>query len=127
MDEPWGDALLCQPYETEQILLAENASCLATKALLNMCNLEYTVKTFSNAEFMSPGGHRTKIPFIRLGAFVIAEFEHIVAFIENKGIILSRDLDSETKLDMRAYITLAENIFTYAEVRCENECFITLI
>lgn len=116
VDEPWGNAVLYQPYEAEQILLAENASCLATKALLNMCNLEYDVKTYSNAEFMSPGGHRTKLPFISVGAFFIAEFEHIAAFIEMKGIILSRNLDSDTKLDMRAYIALAENIFTNAEL-----------
>lgn len=81
-----------------------------------MCNLKYSVQTHPNAEFMSPGGHRTKLPFIRLGAFVIAEFEHIVSFIESKGIILSRDLDPDSKLDMRAHITLTENIFTNAEV-----------
>lgn len=36
--EPWNnDAKLYQPYEAEQILLAENASCLAVKAYLNVC------------------------------------------------------------------------------------------
>lgn len=35
--EPWSnDAVLYQPYEVEQILLAENASCLAVKAFLNV-------------------------------------------------------------------------------------------
>lgn len=35
--EPWNDdAKLYQPYEAEQILLAENASCLAVKAYLNV-------------------------------------------------------------------------------------------
>lgn len=41
--EPWNnDAQLYQPYEAEQILLAENASCLAVKAFLNvniLCHL----------------------------------------------------------------------------------------
>lgn len=36
-EEPWSnDAKLYQPYEAEQILLAENASCLAVKAYLNV-------------------------------------------------------------------------------------------
>lgn len=35
--EPWNnDAKIYQPYEAEQILLAENASCLAVKAYLNV-------------------------------------------------------------------------------------------
>lgn len=35
--EPWNDdAVMYQPYEVEQILLAENASCLAAKAFLNV-------------------------------------------------------------------------------------------
>lgn len=36
-EEPWAnDTKLYQPYEAEQILLAENASCLAVKAYLNV-------------------------------------------------------------------------------------------
>lgn len=36
-EEPWcPDTKLYQPYEAEQILLAENASCLAAKAYLNV-------------------------------------------------------------------------------------------
>lgn len=36
-EEPWcNDTKLYQPYEAEQILLAENASCLAVKAYLNV-------------------------------------------------------------------------------------------
>lgn len=36
-EEPWSmDTKLYQPYEAEQILLAENASCLAVKAYLNV-------------------------------------------------------------------------------------------
>lgn len=35
--EPWSnDTVMYQPYEVEQILLAENASCLAAKAFLNV-------------------------------------------------------------------------------------------
>lgn len=117
MEEPWSDnASLYQPYEAEQILIAENASCLAVKAYLNMCNLPYSVKTYPNAEFMSPGGRFTKLPFIQVGAFVAAEFEPIVNLVESKGISLTTHLTEDEKFDMRAYITLTENIFTNAEV-----------
>lgn len=115
-EERWGDAIICQPYESEQILLAENASCLAVKTLLKMLNLEFRVKTYSNAEYMSPGGHRTKLPILCLGAFVISEFEPIATFIEGKVQSLSVWMDEDGKLDMRAYTSLVENIFTNAEL-----------
>lgn len=116
VEEPWGDAIICQPYNVEQILLAENSSCLAVHTLLAMLGLEYTTKTYANAEFMSPGGHRTKLPILRLGAFVVSEFEPIASFIETKVPMLSSHLNEDDKLDMRAYITLAENILTNAEL-----------
>lgn len=43
-EEPWSDAKLYQPYEAEQILLAENASCLAVKAYLNVKH--HSIQTF---------------------------------------------------------------------------------
>lgn len=116
-NDPWtDDATLYQPYEAEQILLAENASCLAVKAYLKMCDLPFNVKSSANAEFMSPGGRMTKLPFVHVGAFVVAEFEPIVNLVENKGVSLSNWLDEDQKSDMRAYISLVENIFTNAEL-----------
>lgn len=115
--DPWtDDALLYQPYEAEQILLAENASCLSVKAYLKMCNLPFGVKSAANAEFMSPGGRMTKLPFVKVGAFVVAEFEPIVNLVESKGVSLSKWLDEDQKSDMRAYISLVEKIFTCAEI-----------
>lgn len=81
-----------------------------------MCNLPFNVKLRANAEFMSPGGRISKLPFIKAGAFIIAEYEPIVNLVENKGISLSSWLDLDQKSDMRAYMSLVENIFTHAEV-----------
>lgn len=36
VEDPWSEAVLYQPYEAEQILLAENASCLAVKTFLKV-------------------------------------------------------------------------------------------
>lgn len=138
-EEPWNDAKLYQPYEAEQILLAENASCLAVKAYLNvslvilpsrefrfkqnvvflpfqMCNLTYTVEACPNAEYMSPGGHMTKLPILQCGAFVVSELEPIINLVEKKGHSLTAAMDPDEKNDLRAYLSLTEKIFTNAEV-----------
>ncbi|KAL7731861.1 hypothetical protein ACLKA6_017439 [Drosophila palustris] len=116
-EEPWPeDATLYQPFEAEQILLPENASCLAVKAYLKMCNLPFGIRSCANAEHMSPGGRMTKLPFIRAGAFIFAEFEPIVNFVEQKEMAIGDFLDEDSKADMRTYVSLVENIFTMAEL-----------
>ena len=63
--EPWpSDVQLFQPYEVEQILLPDNATCLAVQAFLHMCNLDFTIEMRPNAENMSPSG---KVPFVKVG------------------------------------------------------------
>lgn len=43
--EPWPkDVKLFQPYEVEQILLPDEANCLAVQAFLKMCNLDFQVR-----------------------------------------------------------------------------------
>ena len=80
--EPWpSDAVVYQPYEVEQILLPDNAGCLAVQAFLHMCDLQFTIEMRSNAEHMSPSG---KVPFIKAGKFVIAEMDPIVSFVNTK-------------------------------------------
>ena len=55
--EPWpNDVKLYQPYEVEQILLPDNAHCLAVQAFLKMCKLSYQTELRGNAEHMSPSG-----------------------------------------------------------------------
>ncbi|KAK0166006.1 hypothetical protein PV328_004468 [Microctonus aethiopoides] len=111
--EPWPQAIkLYQPFEVEQILLPDNANCLAVQAFLHMCNLEYQIEPRKNAEFMSPSG---RVPFIQCGAFLISDFDNIVRFIGNKGTALSHDLSPDEKADMRAYMSLINNGLGNAE------------
>ncbi|XP_066158338.1 metaxin-2-like [Euwallacea fornicatus] len=112
--EPWSkDVKLFQPYEVEQILLPDNANCLAVQAFLKMCHLDYQVEPRANAEAMSPTG---KVPFIKAGRFVIAELEGIVQFVNGKGISLTDKLDDEQKSNLRAYMTLVRNVIEIAEL-----------
>ncbi|XP_031837429.1 metaxin-2 isoform X2 [Nomia melanderi] len=104
---------LYQPYEVEQILLPDNANCLAVQAFLKMCDLTVEIKARSNAEYMSPTG---RVPFITCGSLIISEFDRIVSFIESKGISLSSHLSTTSKADMRAYMSLVNNVFVNAEL-----------
>ncbi|XP_054280796.1 metaxin-2-like [Macrosteles quadrilineatus] len=78
-----------------------------------MCNLQYEVVQRRNAEEMSPSG---RVPFIKCGAFLISELEPLMSFLENKGISLSGDLDTLTKSDMRAYMSLMNTVLANAEL-----------
>ncbi|KAF5297562.1 hypothetical protein FQR65_LT09993 [Abscondita terminalis] len=122
--EPWpNDVKLYQPYEVEQILLPDNANCLAVQAFLRMCKLDFEVVSKPNAEFMSPSG---KVPFIKCGAFVISELEPIIQFVNTKGITLTSSLESDQKSDMRAYMSLVHNVLENAELYicwCDKETY----
>ncbi|XP_076241087.1 metaxin-2 isoform X3 [Calliopsis andreniformis] len=112
--EPWPLSItLYQPYEVEQILLPDSANCLAVQAFLKMCGLEFQIVLRRNAEYMSPSG---RVPFIKCGAFLVPEFENIVSFIGTKGVSLTNDLSTTCKADMRAYISLVNNVFVNAEL-----------
>jgi len=112
--EPWpSNVQFFQPYEVEQVLLPDNASCLAVQAFLHMAILDFTVEMRSNSEHMSPSG---KVPFIRAGAFVISEMDPIVAFVNTKGISLTSTLDASQRADMRAYMSLVNNVMGNAEL-----------
>ena len=112
--EPWpADVALYQPSELEQILLPDNANCLAVQAFLHMSSLDFTIEMRSNAEQMSPSG---KVPFIKAGAFVVSELEPIVSFVASKGVSLTAQLDVGQKADMRAYMSLVNNVLGNAEL-----------
>ncbi|XP_011342959.1 metaxin-2 isoform X2 [Ooceraea biroi] len=112
--DPWPQPItLYQPYEVEQILLPENANCLAVQAYLKMCQLDFQIEPRKNAEFMSPSG---RVPFIKCGAKLISEFDSIVAYIDSKGSSLSDHLTAAGKVDMRAYLSLVNYIFVNAEL-----------
>jgi len=76
------NTVLYQPYETEQILLPDYSKCLSVKTFLKMAGLEFIVEARENAEYMSP--HRGKVPFIKAGQFLVADFEPIVNFAQSK-------------------------------------------
>ncbi|XP_012274133.1 metaxin-2 isoform X2 [Orussus abietinus] len=110
--EPWPQLIkLYQPYEVEQILLPDNANCLAVQAYLKMCGLEFQIEPRHNAEFMSPSG---RVPFIQCGAFLVSGFDNIVNFISSKGAGLSDRLSMGEKADMRAFLCLI-NVLVNAE------------
>nr|XP_012139830.1 PREDICTED: metaxin-2-like isoform X5 [Megachile rotundata] len=112
--DPWPQQItVYQPYDVEQILLPDSANCLAVQAFLRMCKIDFQLETRSNAEYMSPSG---RVPFIKCGAFIISEFDNIVSFIGNKGISLSEHLSATCKADMRAYMSLVDNVFFNAEL-----------
>uniref|UniRef100_A0A069DRQ5 Putative mitochondrial outer membrane protein n=1 Tax=Panstrongylus megistus TaxID=65343 RepID=A0A069DRQ5_9HEMI len=122
--EPWPDNVqLFQPYETEQILLPDMANCLAVQAFLKMCQLKFTVAYRVNAEDMSPSG---RVPFIKCGACLVSDLEPIASFVANKGISLTSHLDPSQKSDMRAYMSLVNNVLGNAEnylIWCDNETY----
>ncbi|RWS17616.1 Metaxin-2-like protein [Dinothrombium tinctorium] len=62
---------------------------------------------------MSPSG---QVPFIKCGAFVIADMEPIVAFVNAKGLSLSKHLDSAERGDMTAYMMLVNTVLYNAEL-----------
>ncbi|XP_055546619.1 metaxin-2-like [Wyeomyia smithii] len=114
--EPWPQtAYLYQPYEEGQILLAENASCLAVRTYLRMLELPFNVEQRANAEFISPGGKRTKLPVLRVENFTYAEFGPILSFVEQKKLTLTGNLSPDVKDDIRTNLCLVEHIFTNAE------------
>jgi metaxin len=112
--EQWPQPIvLYQQYDVDQILLPDNANCLAVQAYLKMCNLEFTVESRWNAEHMSPSG---KIPFITCGPCIISDFDNIVSYINNKGINLTENLPAYEKANLRAYMALVNNVLYYAEL-----------
>ncbi|XP_073983536.1 metaxin-2-like isoform X2 [Rhodnius prolixus] len=122
--EPWPDDVqLFQPYETEQILLPDMANCLAVQAFLKMCHLKFSVAYRVNAEDMSPSG---RVPFIKCGACLVSDLEPIASFVANKGISLTSHLDPTQKSDMRAYMSLVNNVLGNAEnylIWCDNDTY----
>eukprot|EP00096_Caligus_rogercresseyi_P011743 TRINITY_DN4726_c0_g1_i1.p1 TRINITY_DN4726_c0_g1~~TRINITY_DN4726_c0_g1_i1.p1 ORF type:complete len:282 (+),score=74.48 TRINITY_DN4726_c0_g1_i1:74-847(+) len=113
VSSPWPkEVKLYQPYDDVQILLADNAAVLSVQAYLRMCELDYTVVMKANAAEMSPSG---KVPFIKAGKFLVAEMSPIIAHVDSKGISLTDDLETGEKSDMRAHMTLVDNVFSNAE------------
>jgi metaxin len=118
----WPDNVrLFQPYEVGQILMYDFASCLGVKTFLNMAGLKFQTELRSNAEFMSPSG---KLPLLQLGPLIVSEFEPIVAAAAAKGYSLSADLTQEQRAEMKAYVSLVQQVFVNAQLYimwCDKE------
>lgn len=113
-ETPWPDNVqLFQPYEVGQILMTEFASCLSVKTYLNMLGLKFQTELRQNAEYMSPSG---KVPFIKVGSLIVSEFEPIIAVVNAKGYCLSSQLTDEQRAEMKAYMSLLQNVFVNAVV-----------
>ncbi|UYV71209.1 MTX2 [Cordylochernes scorpioides] len=106
--------LLYPGVPVEQILLAEQTSCLSVQAFLKMCGLNFEVEMRSNAEHMSPAAG--KLPFIKCGQSIVAELEPIVEFVEKRGVSLTQHLNHEQKSDMKAYMSLINVVLHHAEL-----------
>ncbi|XP_064595149.1 metaxin-2-like [Liolophura sinensis] len=121
---PWPENVsFYQPYESDQILLPDCANCLAVKTFLHMNGLNFLVELRTNAEEMSPSG---RVPFIQVGAFLISELDPIIAFVNTKGFNLSENLNEIQRSEMRAYMSLVENILVNAELYicwCEDTVY----
>jgi len=112
--EPWPtDVELFQPRDLEQILLGDSAACFSVQSFLHLAGLDFSVTMRGNAENMSPSG---RVPFIRAGNFIVAEMDPIIAFVNSKGISLTAHLDQSQKADMRAYMSLVNNVLGNAEL-----------
>lgn len=112
--EPWpDDVCLYQQFQVEQITLSDYAQCLAVRAFLHMNGLRFRVEQRTNAEEMSPSG---KVPFIQVGLYLVSEMDPIVAFVGTKGFSLSKDLSDTERSEMRAYMSMVENILGNAEL-----------
>ncbi|MPC25882.1 Metaxin-2 [Portunus trituberculatus] len=78
--EPWpNDVKLFQQYEVEQILLPDNANCLAVQAFLKMCQLNHTLEMRGNAEHMSPSAQSSHEASI---------FVHLALYFKSAGSLL---------------------------------------
>lgn len=95
----------------EQILLPDNANCLAVQAFLRMLGLPFSVEMRWNAEWMSPGG---RVPFVRAGAFLAAELEGVAGLLGERGLL--PPVPPAQKADTRAFSSTLHNVLYHAEL-----------
>ncbi|XP_062606994.1 metaxin-2-like isoform X2 [Saccostrea cucullata] len=112
--ERWpNNVKLYEPYQAEQIILPDYANCLSVRTFLKMCSAPFTRELRTNAEEMSPTG---SVPFLQVGAFIVAEFDPIVAFAGLRGFSLNKDLSETERSELRAYCAMVSSILGKAEV-----------
>ena len=104
--------------------LAENASYLASRTFLQMCEIPFTVEFRSNAEFMGSHGMSltTNLPFFKVDNFLGSEYKHLIKTVEDREVVLSSFLNENEQEDMRSFLTLVHDIFTCAELYISFKC-----
>jgi len=106
--EPWApDTYMIIPIESTQVIMPESAAILGVQAFLKMANLPITLKEMYNATSMSPNG---KVPVIKSGPYVVAEMEGVTQLAYAKGAKLTEKLNAAEKADLRAYMSLVNNV-----------------
>ncbi|XP_063700076.1 metaxin-2-like [Culicoides brevitarsis] len=109
--------ILYHPLEVEQMLLPETAAFLAVKTYFKMLGLPLKCESRINAEFMSPGGAKTKLPILQYGNILVAEFLPIVDFLEHEGYSLwPKDMEKRERENWNAKLQEMDNTFTNAEL-----------
>lgn len=112
--EKWPtDVAFFQPYQVEQVTLPDYSNCLAVRTFLSMSGLKFDLQLKTNAEEMSPSG---RVPFLKMGAFLVAEFDPIVANVNMRGLSISAHLDETERSEMTAYITMVHTVLYNAEL-----------
>ena len=56
-----------------------------------------------------------KLPFLKVGSFLVSGYDPTVDFVRAKGRSLNDGLKKEEQADMRAYMALVENVLVNAE------------
>lgn len=96
--------------------LAQYSSYLASRTFLKMCKIPFKVEYRSNAEYMGSHGLTTNLPFFKVDNFLGSEFKPLVKTVEDRDVIISRNLREDQQDDMRALLALVHDVFTNAEL-----------
>lgn len=109
--------ILYHSHEVEQMLLPEASHFLAVKTYFRMLGIPLKREARQNAEFLSSTGFRTKLPVLRVGNVLAAEFQEIVAYMESEGHSLWRDpVDPKNRQYWNAALLDMDGCFTNAEL-----------
>lgn len=124
------DFILYHSLEAEQMLLPEAAHFLAVKTYFRMLGIPLACESRSNAEFLSPGGeNKTRLPVLRAGTDLSAEFRPIVSYLTDEGFSLwPEEVDPQEYrrwqsglLDMDLHFTNAELYLCWVDDKVRNE------
>lgn len=124
------DFILYHSMESEQMLLPETAHFLAVKTYFKMLGIPLSCEARCNAEFLSPGGeNKTRLPVLRAGSDLSAEFRPIFNYLTDEGLSLwPEETDPQEYrrwqsglLDMDMHFTNAELYICWVDENVRSE------